>query len=157
MVYKHPRKGKKAEPELRWFFERPGRRALELNCFESGPDLARNEVHSLLAGDESTIMRTYLNNTDGVDANECHCFCSSDSLQQKTVKELEEEVEKTSRHLSHFAEEGGSPRRASARVLLRAEAVSIAAYGSDAEALREISPARGSKIKIKAEPTREAA
>jgi hypothetical protein len=82
------------------------------------------------------------NNAHGIDANECHCFCPSDLLQQKTVEELEDEVARTRRHLSHFAEERVSVRRQD--VLPRAEAVSIAAYRSDAEALRAISRARGS-------------
>jgi hypothetical protein len=155
MVYKHRPKDEKAAPDLRWFFERPGRRALELCCHrEETPREAREQVRLLLAGDEATIVCTYLNNDHGVDANECSCFCPSDLLQEKTVEELGLEVEETSHYLSRWAEEGASVIRRHAcclvpvRCRLRNIEAMLKRYGRfrDREGLQ-----------IKAGPTRRAA
>lgn len=101
-----PNPGRKEErPEIRWFFKRPGKRTLELSCFKRTPDEVRKEVAWLLAGDEGTILRTYLNNVD-VDSNNCHCFYTSDLLQEKTLEELEDEVEQKRWYLARAAEEG---------------------------------------------------
>jgi hypothetical protein len=94
MVYKHPRKGKKAEPELRWFFKRPGRRALEINCrWEETSREAREQVRLLLAGAEDTIMCTYLSNESSRRRSSWyHYFDESELLQNKTLAEIEERI-----------------------------------------------------------------
>jgi hypothetical protein len=156
MVYKRHRKGKKAEPELRWFFERPGRRALEINCrWEETPREARERVRLLLAGDEDTIMCTYLNNDHSVDSNECSCFCPSDLLQEKTIEELELEVEEISHYLNRWAKEGASAvRHACHLVPVRCRIRHLKAM---LKRYAKFCQREGLQIKIKAEPTREAA
>ena len=156
-VYKHRRKGEKAAPELRWFFERPGRRALELHCRrEETPREAREQVRLLLAGDEGAIMCTYLNNNQGIDANECLCFCPSVLLQEKTVKQLELDVEKARRILTLFAEKGvGVVRRNACHLVpVRCRLRHIEAMLKRYAKFRD---REGLQIKVKAQPTREAA
>ena len=101
-------------------------------------------------------MCAYLSNGHDVDIDECSCFCPSDLLQEKTVEELELEVEETSRLLTLFAEKGvGVVRRHACHLVpvrcrLRHIEMMLKRYAKFRD--RE-----GLQIKIKAEPTREAA
>ena len=74
----------------KWFFKRPGKRALELPCHDHPTD-ARETLKLLLAGDETTITGAYLANEDS-DAHDCQCFRALELLQEKTLRELEKEV-----------------------------------------------------------------
>jgi hypothetical protein len=103
MVYNQC-KGKKAEPQLRWFFKRPGRHALELHCPSDTPTAAREEARLLLAGDESTIMCAYLSNESGGRRSSWyHYFDESDLLQDKTLDEIEKRIAQNKEMLARQA------------------------------------------------------
>ncbi len=117
-----------------WLLKRPGRSVLKLPCHDH-PTNAREVARLLLAGDERTITQSYLLNGD-VDPDAYGCYQVWDLLQKKTLRELEKEIASNKQFL-HCC-----------RIRHLNAALQRYAKFRDREGLQ---------IKIKAEPTREAA
>jgi hypothetical protein len=117
-----------------WFLKRPGRSALKLPCHDH-PTNAREVAQLLLAGDERVITQSYVLNGN-VDSDAYGCFQVGDLLQKKTLRELQKEIASNKQFL-HCCR-------------IRHLNAALRRYAKFRE--RE-----GLQIKIKAEPTREAA
>jgi hypothetical protein len=82
-------KRERLKPRLRWFYKRPGRRALALYVRDETPKAAREAARLMGAGDEDTNLCLYLENDGGG-----HCYYHTDSelLQELTFDQLKERI-----------------------------------------------------------------
>jgi hypothetical protein len=81
------------ELHLRWFLNRPGHRPLDLGDDIDAPDEARRYARGLLDGREDAIVNAYVDDSPEIDQYDCSCFRTSELLVDKTLNELEAEVE----------------------------------------------------------------
>lgn len=156
-IYKLNPPEKPPTPSTGWFFKRPGKRALELNLFDDAtPRRAREEVGLLLAGDEGAILGAYLHNAVGIDDHNC-CLHESDTLQEKTLAELECEVESNRSYLEWVIKEEG--RSAMRRYACRLRPIRCRLRHLEAMLKRyaKFREREGLKIRIKTKPAKQAA
>jgi hypothetical protein len=99
------------ELHLRWFLSRPGHQPLDLGDDIDAPDEARRYARSLLDGREDAIVNEYIDNSPDIDKYDCWCFQTSELLVDKTLNELEAEVESRRRYLAHVEKDAAAARR----------------------------------------------
>ena len=140
-----------------WFFKRPGKRALELNLFDDAtPRQAREAVGWLLTGDEGAILGTYLKNAVGIDDHNC-CLHESDTLQEKTLAELECEVERKRSYLDWVIKKEGRSAMSRYACRLRPMRCRLRQLEAMLKRYAKFREREGLEIKIKTKPQKQAA